>query len=68
MIVNLKLKQILKDKGMTQKELAELHGSMYGTFKNKMSRNTMKFAEVEKLADELGCDIVFIDRETKKVY
>lgn len=68
MIVKLKLKQILSDKGMTMKDLAKMHGSLYGSFKNKMCRNTMKFSEVEKLADELGCDIAFIDRKTRKVY
>lgn len=66
-IVN-KVKQILIDKDMTQKQLAEIHGNDYQVFKNKMSRNTMKFAEVEKIMDELGCDIVFVDRKTKKVY
>lgn len=68
MIVTLKIKQILKEKGMTQKDLAKIHGDLYGTFKNKMSRNTMKFSEVDKIANELDCDIAFIDRKTRKVY
>lgn len=37
-------------------------------FYNKISRDTMKFDDVEKIADVLGCDVVLIDRITKKVY
>lgn len=63
-----KIKQILIDKGMTQRELADIHGDLYQTWANKMNRNTMKFSEVEQIMDELDCDIIFVDRKTKKVY
>lgn len=63
-----KVKQICIERGITQKQLAEVHGDIYQTFKNKMGRNTMKFAEVERLMDELDCDIQFVDRKTKKVF
>ena len=63
-----KIKQILIDKNMTQKDMADMHGDLYQTWANKMNRNTMKFSEVEKIMDELGCDIIFVDRKTKKVY
>lgn len=63
-----KIKQILIDKGMTQRELADIHGDLHQTWANKMNRNTMKFSEVEQIMDELDCDIVFVDRKTKKVY
>ena len=68
MIIRNKLKQICIDKNMTLKDLSKIHGDNYGTFKNKLGRNTMKFAEVEKFMDELDCDVVFVDRKTKKVY
>ena len=68
MMIRNKLKQICIDREMTLKKLSEIHGDKYGAFKNKLGRNTMKFAEVEKLMDELGCDVVFVDRKTKKVY
>lgn len=68
MIIKNKLKQICIDKNMTLKELSETHGNLYGTFRNKLGRNTLRFSEVETLMNELGCDIVFVDRETKKVY
>lgn len=68
MKVSNKLKQICIDRNMTLKDLSKKHGALYSTFKNKLVRNTMKFAEVEQLMDELDCDIVFVDRKTKKVY
>lgn len=68
MIVANKIKQILIDKDMTQKDIAKIHGDLYQTWANKLSRNTMKFSEVEKIMDELDCDIVFVDRKSKKVY
>lgn len=37
-------------------------------FYNKISRDTMKFEDVEKIADVLGCDVVLVDRITKKLY
>lgn len=63
-----KIRMICADRDITQIQLAEMHGAVYGTFKNKLSRNKMSFAEVEKIMDELDCDIVFVDRKTKKVY
>lgn len=68
MIVANKIKQILIDKDMTQKDFAKIHGDLYQTWANKLSRNKMKFSEVEKIMDELDCDIVFVDRKSKKVY
>jgi hypothetical protein len=38
------------------------------TMWNQFNRNTWKFSEVEKIADLLGCDIVFKDRENGKEY
>lgn len=67
-VIGNKVKQICAAHNITQKSLAEIHGDLYQTFINKLSRNTMKFAEVERLMDELDCDIVFVDRKTKKVY
>ena len=66
--VGQKIKVICADKAMTQKQLAKIHGDQYQVWNNKMHRNTMRFSEVEKIMDELNCDVVFIDRETRKVY
>ncbi len=37
-------------------------------FYNKLSRDTMKYNDVEKIADALGCDIVFRDKQTNEIY
>lgn len=68
MIVSKKIKQICIDKDMTQKDLAALYGDVYQTFKNKLSRNKMRFSEVERIMDALECDVVFKDRKTGKEY
>lgn len=38
------------------------------SFYNKINRDSMTFEDAEKIADVLGCDIVFIDRQTKQTY
>ncbi len=38
------------------------------SFYNKINRDSMSFDDAEKIADALGCDIVFIDRQTKNIY
>lgn len=67
-IISKKIKLICRDKKITQKQLAEKRGEIYQTWCNKMSRNTMKFAEVESVMNDLDCDVVFVDRKSKKVY
>lgn len=66
--VKQKVKIICANRNMTQKELAKIHGDDYQIWCNKMHRNTMRLSEVERIMDELDCDIVFVDRKTKKVY
>lgn len=35
---------------------------------NQVNRDTWKFADVEKIADLLGCDVLLVDRETGRTY
>ena len=37
-------------------------------FYTKLYRDTMKYNDVEKIADAIGCDVVLIDRQTKEIY
>ena len=56
-------------KGISIVELGNRHGdTKKNVFYNKLSRDTMKFKEVEEIADLLGCDVVFLDRKTKNIY
>jgi len=64
------IKMALIDKNKTIKELNEMRGgeqplqSLY----NQINRDSWRFADVEKLADLLGCDVVLVDRQTGKLY
>lgn len=68
MDIRTKIKTICADKNITQKELAERHGDAYQTWSNKIHRNTMRFTEVDRIFEELGCELIVVDKETKKVY
>lgn len=35
---------------------------------NKLYRDTMSYADVEKIAAALGCDVKLVDRETGKEF
>ena len=70
-----KIKKILVDKGMTQVELAKAIGERDNKppkdvqqIRNALSRDTFTYAILEHWLDILGCDIVFRDRETGKLY
>ena len=62
----LALKQIIKDiskaKKITQLEMAEVLGISKQNFSNKVQRNTFSPDELAKLADSLGMELVFIDK------
>ena len=62
------IKTALKAKGITSKSYADDHGIPYQTFRNKLCRDCLNYNAVEKIADDLGCDVVFIDRITGKLY
>ena len=61
------IKKCLIEKGLKTGALADLLGENKTTFYNKISRDTMKYNDVEKIADVLGCDVVFRDRNTGKI-
>ena len=60
----LALKQTIKDiskaKKITQLEMAEVLSKQ--NFSNKVQRNTFSPDELAKLADSLGMELVFIDK------
>lgn len=63
-----RIKTIARDKKVQTADMAEHLGLATQTLYNKMCRNTMKYNDVEALADYLDCDIVFKDRKTGKEY
>lgn len=63
-----KLKAVMKHKHIKQIELAEQTGRETQTLRSMLYRDNMTYATVEALADALGCDIVLVDRKTRKQY
>lgn len=63
-----RLRAIAKDKKILVANMASHMGLAPQTLYNKMTRNTMKYNEVEDLAEYLGCEIIFRDKETGKEY
>lgn len=66
------IKMALLAKGKTAKDIHEAvrkdENSPLQSLYNQMNRDTWKYSDVEKIADCLGCDLVFLDRETGKTY
>ncbi len=62
------IKIAMIEKGIKPGTVADALGMDAQVFYNKVSRDTMKFTDAETIADILGCDIVFVDRETGKRY
>lgn len=56
------IKDISKEKKITQLEMAEVLGISKQNFSNKVQRNTFSPDELAKLADSLGMELVFIDK------
>ena len=63
-----KIKMVLVDRELTQVDLAKITGKHIQTLRNLLHRDSMSYETVESIADALGCDIVFKDRVTGKIY
>lgn len=62
------IKAIAKDKKIIMGWIGERMGMTPHSFHKKMNRNTMTFTDAEKIAEILGCEIIFKDKETGKEY
>jgi len=62
------LKIVMTKKNIKPGAVADALGVDPQVFYTKLYRDTMKYNDVEKIADALGCDIVFQDKETKEIY
>ena len=58
-------KAITKNKKVTQLEMAEALGISKQNFSNKVQRNTFSPDELVKIADMLGMEIAFIDKDAE---
>ena len=62
------IKMIMTDKSIKSGKLAEMVGLEKQAMYNALFRKTMQYAEASRIADALGCDIIWRDRETGKEY
>lgn len=62
----IRIKTMLVIRNKSYKDLADMTGTKYQTIKNKLFRDSLNYNYVEKVADLLGFDVVFRDRETGK--
>lgn len=62
------IKQIMIDKDIKVKELADKLGMTAQVLSNKLYRDTFTYNDYVKIADILGCDVKTIARDTNKEY
>lgn len=62
------IKQLMQEKGVSVKELAEMLEINSQSMSNKLYRDSFSYNEVVKIADLLGCDVKLIMRDTGKEF
>lgn len=62
------IKQVMLEKNIKINELANKLEMKPQPLSTKLYRDTMSYADVEKIADVLGCDVKIVDRETGKEF
>lgn len=62
------IKQLMQERDMKVKELAEAMGLSAQNMSNKLYRDCFSYNEVVKIADILNCDIKIITRDTGKEF
>lgn len=69
-----KLKQVIRDKDLLIKEFAQMYNPDSSSenkeqiLGNMLSRDNMTYSTVENMLELLGCEIVFRDKKTGKIY
>ena len=62
------IKQIMTEKYLSVKQLAEMLGINAQSMSNKLYRDNFTFEEMGRIADMLNCDIKVIMRDTGKEF
>lgn len=62
------IKQLMQERNMKVKDLAEAMGLSAQNMSNKLYRDSFSYNEVVKIADILNCDIKIITRDTGKEF
>lgn len=67
--ISKKLKMVMLDKGIRQKEMADVLGyTNINSLYNALNRDAMTFENAEKWAEALDCEIVLRDKASGKIY
>lgn len=62
------IKQLLIERNMSVKTLAEMLGIQAQSMSNKLYRDKFSYDEVVRIADILECDVKIITRDTKREF
>ena len=62
------IKQILIERDMTIKQLADAIGIEHQSMRNKLYRDSFSYEEVVKIANLLNCDVKIITRDSGKEF
>lgn len=62
------IKQIMQEKNISVKDLANLLKIKPQSMSNKLHRDAWSFSDAVQIADLLGCDIKFIVRDSGKEF
>jgi len=62
------IKQILIERGLSTKDLADKLGILPQSMSNKLYRDNFSFEEVVKIANFLHCDVKVITRDSEKEF
>ena len=62
------IKQLLIERKMTVKSLAEKLGIEPQSMRTKLYRDTFSYSEIIKIADILNADVQIVTRDTHKVF
>lgn len=63
-----KIKKILIDRDMTQSDFAKAIGKDPQQTKNALCRDTFQYNKLEQWLDAIGCEIVFRDKTSGRLY
>jgi DNA-binding Xre family transcriptional regulator len=62
------IKQVLIERGMNIKELAEKLDIKHQSMRNKLYRDAFSFEEMMKIMNVLECDLQIVTRDTNKTF
>ncbi len=62
------LKMAMVDKGITQAKVADEIGITAQSLNNLLKRDNITYNRAVAIAEVLGCEIVLMDKATKRIY